>query len=86
MIRFALVAAATMTVVSAPPASARVYNQGVYQGGAAAAQYNLEHFGTPGYARDGDIRNVCYMSCRRDTNPCDPPEFKRSDGRCDPFD
>ena len=68
------------------PAAARVYNQGPYQGGAAAAQYNYERYGETGYARDGDVRNTCVKLCRRDTNPCDPPEFKAADGRCNPFD
>ena len=68
------------------PAAARVYDMGPYQGGAAAAQYNYERYGTTGYARDGDIRNTCYKLCRRDNNPCDPPEYKAADGRCNPFD
>lgn len=72
---------------AASPAAARVYNLGIYQGGAAAAQYNYERFGRTGYALDGDIRNTCVMSCRRDFNPCDPPEYKHADGRCErPFD
>ena len=80
---------ATTLLISAitTPALARVYNEGVYQGGAAAAQYNYQRFGETGYARDGDIRNTCVKMCRRDSNPCDPPEFKRADGRCQfPFD
>lgn len=24
----------------------------------------------------------CVRWCERDLNPCDPPEFKRTDGRC----
>lgn len=27
-------------------------------------------------------RNGCVKWCFRDLNPCDPPEFKRADGRC----
>lgn len=77
----AALVAACITAAAAP-ASARVYNEGVYQGGAAAAQYNYQRYGTPGYARDGDIRNTCVKSCRRDYSPCDPPYFKQADGRC----
>jgi hypothetical protein len=25
----------------------------------------------------------CQKLCNTDTSPCDPPEFKRADGRCD---
>lgn len=82
----AVFSAACLLTAAGTPALARVYNEGVYQGGAAAAQYNYQRFGTPGYARDGDIRNTCVMLCRRDTSPCDPPEFKQADGRCNPFD
>lgn len=82
-----LCAAAILTPLAAFPAAARVYDLGPYQGGAAAAQYNYQRYGETGYARDGDIRNTCVKLCRRDSSPCDPPEFKRADGRCDvPFD
>lgn len=81
---FGIVAAVAAT--PSVPAAARVYNLGPYQGGAAAAQYNYERYGTTGYARDGDVRNTCVKLCRRDMNPCDPPEFKAADGRCNPFD
>ncbi len=86
MMRIAVLAAAAMVAAASAPASARVYNMGPYQGGAAAAQYNRERYGDSGYARDGDVRNVCYKLCRRDMSPCDPPEFKQADGRCNPFD
>ena len=79
-------AAAVLAPLLVSPASARVYNEGPYQGGAAAAQYNYERYGTTGYAQDGDVRNTCVKLCRRDTSPCDPPEFKAADGRCNPFD
>ena len=26
---------------------------------------------------------VCQPLCQADMSPCDPPEFKRADGRCD---
>ncbi|MDE2364316.1 MAG: hypothetical protein KGM42_16695 [Hyphomicrobiales bacterium] len=29
------------------------------------------------------IVNVCRPLCAADVTPCDPPEFKRADGRCD---
>ena len=79
-------AGALLGLLLVTPASARVYNLGPYQGGAAAAQYNYQRYGETGYARDGDIRNTCVKLCRRDSNPCDPPEFKAADGRCNPFD
>ena len=82
----AILAAAVVAATSCAPAYARVYNQGPYQGGAAAAQYNYERYGETGYARDGDVRNTCVKLCRRDTSPCDPPYFKQADGRCNPFD
>jgi hypothetical protein len=82
----AFCAAAALSLACITPASSRVYNLGPYQGGAAAAQYNYERYGETGYARDGDVRNTCVKLCRRDTNPCDPPEFKAADGRCNPFD
>ena len=80
--------AALAMMASVPTAvSARVQNLGIYQGGAAAAAYNYNHYGETGYALDGDVRNTCYKSCRRDFSPCDPPEFKRADGRCEhPWD
>ena len=78
-----LIAATLLSPLVAAPASARVYNEGVYQGGAAAAQYNYERYGETGYAQDGDIRNTCVKMCRRDSNPCDPPQFKQADGRCE---
>lgn len=82
-----IIAAAVLGPVGAAPATARVYNLGPYQAGAAAAQYNYQRFGETGYAFDGDVRNTCVKLCRRDSNPCDPPEFKHADGRCDtPFD
>lgn len=28
-------------------------------------------------------QRVCVPWCPADQNPCDPPEFKRADGRCD---
>ena len=28
----------------------------------------------------------CVKWCQRDLNPCDPPLFKRADGRCNAFD
>ena len=83
----ACLAAAMIAPFLVNPAAARVYNEGPYQGGAAAAQYNYQRYGQTGYARDGDIRNTCVKLCRRDTNPCDPPAFKQADGRCEgPFD
>jgi hypothetical protein len=31
-------------------------------------------------------QRVCQPLCSSDTSPCDPPEFKAADGRCnDPF-
>ena len=83
----ALLAAVFLAPLAAVPASARVYNLGPYQGGAAAAQYNYQRYGETGYALDGDVRNTCVKMCRRDSNPCDPPYFKQADGRCNfPFD
>lgn len=82
-----LFAAAVLAPLAAYPASARVYDLGPYQGGAAAARYNYQRYGETGYARDGDIRNTCVKMCRRDMSPCDPPVFKQADGRCSfPFD
>jgi hypothetical protein len=28
-------------------------------------------------------QRVCIPLCSMDTSPCDPPEFKHADGRCD---
>jgi hypothetical protein len=28
-------------------------------------------------------QRVCMPLCSMDTSPCDPPEFKHADGRCD---
>jgi hypothetical protein len=28
-------------------------------------------------------QRVCVPLCSMDTTPCDPPEFKHADGRCD---
>jgi hypothetical protein len=28
-------------------------------------------------------QRVCVALCNMDTSPCDPPEFKHADGRCD---
>ena len=28
-------------------------------------------------------QRVCVPLCSMDTSPCDPPEFKHADGRCD---
>ena len=81
-----LLASALIAVAGVGPAAARVYDLGPYQAGAAAAQYNDQRYGTTGYARDGDVRNTCVKLCRRDNDPCDPPEFKAADGRCNPFD
>ena len=83
MIRKVSIAIVLLVPFAAAPASARVYNEGPYQGGAAAARYNYERYGETGYAQDGDIRNTCVKMCRRDSNPCDPPQFKQADGRCE---
>ena len=80
-------AALIVSALAVAPAWAREYNLGPYQAGAAAAQYNYQRYGETGYALGGDVRNTCVKLCRHDTNPCDPPEFKHADGRCDgPFD
>ena len=51
----------------------------------ASAQYY--HTRRPAYVAPGYYAPVaggfyCRPSCPQDTTPCDPPEFKRADGRC----
>lgn len=37
-------------------------------------------------ALEASPARVCVPWCAHDQNPCDPPEFKRADGRCFGFD
>ncbi len=34
------------------------------------------------YTPVAPIANVCQPMCTFDVTPCDPPEYKRADGRC----
>lgn len=34
-------------------------------------------------AKPATVARVCQPLCTADMSPCDPPEFKRADGRCD---
>lgn len=57
----------------------------------AGAQPYYRPYGPPAYAPYGaydqgrsvyGAPRVCQKLCSRDLSPCDPPEFKRADGRC----
>ena len=73
----ALLASATMLVTLPTPASAQRY-------------YPPRRL-PPNDPSYGNVPNVpneqgCVKWCFRDSNPCDPPEYKRADGRCEWFD
>ena len=70
VISIAALCAAAISV-GAPIASAQYY----YRGPAIYAEQ-----GYSPYARAG--RSYCIKECVQDTSPCDPPEYKRTDGRC----
>lgn len=44
--------------------------------------YNPAYSGVPNVPDD----RGCVKWCSRDSDPCDPPAFKRADGRCNLFD
>ena len=52
----------------------------------AAAPHNYAEASSAGREafnpNEGLQPNGCVKLCPLDTNPCDPPEFKRADGRC----
>ncbi|MCC2106263.1 MAG: hypothetical protein KDJ40_01175 [Hyphomicrobiales bacterium] len=66
------VMAATATVLAAPGASAQYHPR--YRIYDAPPLYEAYTTPTRGF--------YCVKSCERDLSPCDPPEFKRADGRC----
>lgn len=74
IIPIALSAAVAISLL-APAASAQIYhrNAPVYAepGYAGAAYYSPRARGF-----------YCVKECVQDASPCDPPEYKRTDGRC----
>jgi hypothetical protein len=70
---FAFGAAALLVAL---PASAQSHHRS-HQG----QRFQEQHFdeGRTVYAP----QRVCVPLCNMDTSPCDPPEFKHADGRCD---
>ncbi|MEA2840790.1 MAG: hypothetical protein QOF41_2120 [Methylobacteriaceae bacterium] len=70
---FAFGAAALLVAL---PASAQSHHRS-YQGQRFQEQRSNE--GRTVYAP----QRVCVPLCNMDTSPCDPPEFKHADGRCD---
>ena len=69
--RFGIVLAALAATGFAAPASAQYY------------RYARPAYAPPTYY-SGAASNgfYCRPLCPSDTTPCDPPEFKRADGRC----
>ncbi|MGA8599983.1 MAG: hypothetical protein WB663_01100 [Beijerinckiaceae bacterium] len=53
----------------------------------AAAQSHRPRHHAPAYEEARSVyappQRVCMPLCSMDTSPCDPPEFKHADGRCD---
>lgn len=78
MIRTAFVTAAVLASGLLAPADAQGYNP--YRGFYPNPYYTGRsgQFGAPAAQ--------CQKLCSADFSPCDPPEFKRADGRCtNPF-
>jgi hypothetical protein len=53
---------------------------------AAQSQHRGRHHGSPadeGRSVYTPPQPVCIPLCSMDTSPCDPPQFKAADGRCD---
>ncbi len=42
----------------------------------------VERRAGPPVAARGPTERVCVPWCPADLNPCDPPDYKRADGRC----
>lgn len=71
--RFGLaVATAAAVGFAAAPASAQYY------------RYQAPAYAPPAYTPYGAAYGggYCVKMCPHDLTPCDPPEFKRTDGRC----
>jgi hypothetical protein len=52
----------------------------------AQSQHRGRHHGSPadeGRSAYTPPQRVCIPLCSMDTLPCDPPQFKAADGRCD---
>jgi hypothetical protein len=52
----------------------------------AQSPHRQRHQGAPseeGRSVYAPPQRVCIPLCSMDTSPCDPPEFKHADGRCD---
>ena len=63
-------AAIAASIFSAAPASAQYYH------------YGRPAYAAPDYYAPARGEFVCRKLCPSDVTPCDPPEFKRADGRC----
>lgn len=77
MIRVSLAAATVLVTALSGPAMAQGYQpyRGFFQ--------NPFYDGRTGF---GAQPAYCQKLCSADFSPCDPPEFKRADGRCtNPF-
>ena len=73
VIPLAILAAVAVTFL-APAASAQYYRRGPAIYASPTSPYS-------GYA--APARGFyCVRECVQDTSPCDPPEYKRTDGRC----
>ena len=71
-ISIAAISAAAITF-AAPMASAQYYHR-------APVIYAEPGYAAPAYYSPRGF--YCVKECTQDTSPCDPPEFKRTDGRC----
>jgi len=67
--------AVAVLALSAPVASAQVYYR-------HAPVYLEPGYAAPAYYSPRAEGFYCVKECTQDTSPCDPPEFKRTDGRC----
>lgn len=68
---FIVTGAATAPALANPPAKQVHPKPSSFQPGSYADPY---------YGRQGN--QICPRWCLEDRNPCDPPNFKISDGRC----
>ena len=66
---------AAALALSASVASAQVYYR-------HAPVYVEPGYSAPAYYSSRAEGFYCVKECTQDTSPCDPPEFKRTDGRC----
>jgi hypothetical protein len=71
-VSLALLSVATVALGASTASAQYFYRPPVVYDGPSYSPY----YGAPARAF------YCVKDCTQDTSPCDPPEFKRTDGRC----